>query len=65
MEEPLRERVAKLEERTEMFMKMLNDLNHELNDVKAQIKDLNEKLWYLLAGVITSILLQILLKIIP
>jgi tetrahydromethanopterin S-methyltransferase subunit B len=52
----LRERVARLEQRTE-------NMEGALKAIKERIEKLSDRVWYVLSGVILSILLQILLRL--
>jgi tetrahydromethanopterin S-methyltransferase subunit B len=52
----LRERVARLEQRTE-------NMEGTLKTIKERLEKLSDRVWYILSGVILSILLQILLKV--
>ena len=51
--EQLLERVARLEER-------VNSLNGELNELKQCIKRLDNRLWWILGGVVLSVLLALI-----
>jgi len=51
--EQLLERVTRLEER-------VNSLNDELNELKQCIKRLDNRLWWILSGVVLSVLLTLI-----
>jgi tetrahydromethanopterin S-methyltransferase subunit B len=52
----LRERVAKLEQKSE-------NMEGTLKAVKDRLEKLSDRVWYVLSGVVLSILLQILLRL--
>jgi len=51
------QRIAKVEERTNFMEEIINDLKH-------RIESLDQKVWVVLSGVILSILVQILLRLV-
>ena len=53
----LRERVARLEQKSE-------NVESTLSTIKQRLEKLSDRIWYILSGVVISILLQILLRVI-
>jgi hypothetical protein len=51
------QRIAKVEERTNSMEKMVNDLHYRIESV-------DQRVWAILSGVVISILLQILLRLV-
>jgi hypothetical protein len=52
----LRERVARLEQKSE-------NMEGTLKTIKDRLEKLSDRVWYVLSGVILSILIQILLRV--
>ena len=53
----LRERTARLEER-------VGSLEETINGIKSKLDRIDSRLWYLLSGILASIILQILWRLI-
>jgi len=54
----LRERITRIEERTAFLNNLLDDLAH-------RVERMDRKIWAILSGVVLSILLQIMWRLIP
>jgi uncharacterized coiled-coil protein SlyX len=58
----LKERVTRLEERFTLIERLMSSLEQRIDRLEKIIEKIDGRVWYLLAGIILSILIQILLR---
>jgi len=61
----LKERVTRLEERFTLIERLMTALEQRIDKLEKVLEKIDGRVWYLLAGIIVSILIQILLRFIP
>jgi uncharacterized coiled-coil protein SlyX len=60
----LLQRVSRLEARVDGLEKTLNALNDKIGKVEESTEKIDEKVWYILAGILVSIAIEVLVTII-
>jgi len=60
----LLQRVSRLEARVDGLEKTLNSLNDKIDNVEQYAEKIDEKVWYILAGILVSIAIEVLVTII-
>jgi phage shock protein A len=58
-------RVARLEERVNGIEKTIAFVKEKIEGLEGRMEKVDNRLWYVITGVILSILLQILMRLIP
>jgi len=59
----LLQRVSRLEARVDGVEKIMNILKEKVEKLEQLVKEVDSKTWYIVAGIVISILIQILLAI--
>ena len=59
----LLQRVSRLEARVDGVEKIMNILKDKVEKLEQLVKEVDSKTWYIVAGIVLSILIQILLAI--
>jgi predicted nuclease with TOPRIM domain len=62
-EDPLAERVTTLEVKVGRLEEAFSFLKNDVSDIKKNMEKISDRVWLILAGVIVSILTQILLRL--
>jgi len=60
----LLQRVSRLEARVDGVEKIMNILKEKVEKLEQLVKEVDSKTWYIVAGIVISILIQILLAIV-